>query len=756
MPRGGGGEGAALAFSRASAKAAAMGWTVVGAGEPGVPAGGTPRSGNVAPAVGGSILPGFAASRQLVDDEDLFRDMIARQAVLSPPYLPEHLIAAVEESDTLPTAIDAMAVNISGFGYELEPLFETAAEAGTRTPIPAPAAAERAELDLFFATCSIGVGLCGLFDAADRDVETIGYGGFEVLRDETGRVAALEHLPSRRVRYARRADWVPVATPVRDPTTGKVLVVTKWRRFRPMVQITDDGRTAWFKPFGDPRHLNVRTGQYAPWKVDGMNLDPGEPWGLDSTGYSLDASEYVMRNAHTRSGTPYGIPRWVGASPDVKAGRLAAELPGTYLEHAPIGLLLLLLAGGTWKPGELEKVAEAIRSRKGAKNAFEILGVEADTDVSVDLATEGTSTQAPRISLEAAAPKLETTLYAGGDSLRGMTKRHVRQMFRLGAVYYGDSEAESNRAAADTARAIGEEQVFRPIRAARWERWINEELFPSMGAVYWTFRLRGAPVANADGAAQNIDKIGAAGGVTPNAAARLLAELTNTEAYEWSEPWADRPMAITLALLQAGIDPSLPLAEAAAAFAQAKAVGVAPGGAPAPGGDVEVDEDGNPIETPPAAAGAVVERLNGAQIAAVVRVAEAIAKGVLFERNGVELLAYAVGMPREVAQAMLDGLEALAAEAKAVADAGAAAADAAVGALEDAGAAPDPDAPPAKAKPARTAKRAEAETIREVLDGIRDAAAAVGLEQLRGRIAKALRDGEVAALPERLLSTVSA
>lgn len=567
------------AHSRATAKAAAMGWSLVGTPVEPAPGYGTPGRGNIAPGINGDLLPALSASRQLLTEEDAFTGWMYRSIVLVPPYQPAHLEALVEESDTLPTAIDALAVNISGFGWELEPTFPTKAETGEKIPPPPDAQEQEDRARDLLETGSIPDGLEGVLDAADRDIEKIGWGGFELLRNEDGDPAGFEYLPAKDLRFARACDLVLTEIPVPDRKTGEIRRLRKWRRFRAVAQATVDGRVVWFKQLGDPRHLNSQTGEFRAWtfaRAEGSltrSPDYGLPWGEDDEGRSLDATEVVIRVCQRRSGSPYGVPRWVGAAPHVLANREAAKLPYDFLRFAPIGVKIAMLAGGSWKAGQIKQIGEAFNSMGGRTRAFQVLALEAEQAGAGGedaIGVEETSAQPPRMALEELGAKLDPDLYKGHDSLVGMTRRYQRQMFRLGPIYYGDSEAETNRAAADTARALGEEQVLRPIRASRWERLFNNEILPMMGITRWRFRLKGAPAANAEGLAAALAGLNAGGGTTPNGLARIVAELTGSQPYVYDEPWADRPFALTLALLQAGIDPNLPLDKAIAAMDAAK------------------------------------------------------------------------------------------------------------------------------------------------------------------------------------------
>lgn len=153
---------------------------------------------------GGSVLPIVTPSRQIPATDTLWGTLLETGDVLPPPYDPWALMATVEESDALPAAVDAMAVNVAGHGWQLEPLFPLVDEE-TNEPLPPPPEAlkEKAEVEQLIAGINPTLGLCGVVDRGHRDLEKVGWAVVEVLRDATGAIRSLEHLPAYTVRLGR-------------------------------------------------------------------------------------------------------------------------------------------------------------------------------------------------------------------------------------------------------------------------------------------------------------------------------------------------------------------------------------------------------------------------------------------------------------------------------------------------------------------------------------------------------------------------
>lgn len=555
-----------------------------------VPEEGTPAT-TERPGQGGSVLPLVSASRTIPDAGTYWTTLIDTGKILAPPYDPWLLVCAVDESDILPVCIEAVATNIGGHGIEMVPLFETRDETtGQEIEAPTEAQAERDDLALFLEALCIEHGLQGLMELVDRDIEAVGWGTMEVRRDRTGQVAAMNHVPAYTIRLGPEHPPIAVEVPIRHPTKGDLITLTRWRRFRLYCQIKE-GRTVWFKSFGDPRHVNWKTGQVRPAGA--------EPWGVDQQGNSLEATEIAyIRRYHPA--TPYGVPLWMGGIPHVKASRAAAELLVDWFDNAPIGIWLAMIAGGRWKEGAMDYLQAQINgAARGTDNAWNVVPLEGESaEYAEGNLNEDSRDTPPRIDFQALRSDPPTELYHGRDSLIDRSTIRVRSMWRLGAIYFGDSEGESNRAAADTARAIGEEQVFIPLRRSRWEHFFNVLVLPAMGINYWQIRLKGAVTGDdTEGLAQALSALVKGGGASPNTLAKLYSRLTGEAVALIAEPWGDRPLELTMALLAKGMDPNEDLASLAAQAAERAAemrAALAKGGGPAGGGKGEdEDEDGD-------------------------------------------------------------------------------------------------------------------------------------------------------------------
>lgn len=568
-----------------------------------VPAGEVPPP----PSVGGSILPEIVASRQIPNHADQWTGLVKAGEVVDPPFSPWLLVSTVLESGILPPAVEAMATNIGGYGYELEPLFETEdPETGAKLDLPPEAQAEEAQVELFLATASLDLGFEGVTYQVDHDTESIGWGALEILRNRLGEPAAWEHVPAYTLRCGKLSGPILVETPVRHPKTNELLLVPRYRRFRAYVQIREN-RTTYFKSFGDPRYMNRKTGQTRTTS-----------WGNDEEGQALDATEVYYFRQYA-SWTPYGVPRWVGALPQVRAARQTGELLADWFDNAPIGTKLITVAGGAWSQESLDQALGVVDDMaRGIENAWSFVTLEAEPRSFQSDPLDATKEQRPQVQIEDLAVKLPPELYQGSDSLWNLARSHVASMFRLPPIYFGQSD-DYTRATSATARAVTEEQVFVPERRRRWGVFLNQVLLPSLGVNHWKVKLRGANTS--DDTDLPIAELAAGGGVSPNALIRKANEVLGQDREPIQEPWGDRPLVLTLELLKAKIDPNVPLDEAfeeikaqeeeakAEAKAQLAALNGGPSGEDGPPSPEDGDDDGPPPKDEVAKSIGTLERL---------------------------------------------------------------------------------------------------------------------------------------------------
>ena len=140
------------------------------------------------------------ASNQISDPfADMYLDSSDNDfALLSPPFDYGQLMRCPNESSTLKQCVEAMVINIEGYGFSLEytgPADQmTSAEAET----------EKTRIMELCAQPNPDYSLTEMRKRVRFDVEGIGDGYIEVLRDAKGRIAAFNHVPGHTIRKTTR------------------------------------------------------------------------------------------------------------------------------------------------------------------------------------------------------------------------------------------------------------------------------------------------------------------------------------------------------------------------------------------------------------------------------------------------------------------------------------------------------------------------------------------------------------------------
>jgi PBSX family phage portal protein len=457
----------------------------------------------------------------------------ASQRVLPPPLGPQsfgQLITFAEESNILPQCIRAFEINIDGFGHRLE-------LAVPQEEFPkdqeAKAKEEKERLQEFLTYAYDGGSFVGLRRQTRHDMETCGIGYWEIIRGPKDEIGRLNHVPGHMVRMtSMQADPVTV-TELRRRGLELVPVQTA-RRFRLYLQITSLGgkqRKVWFKEFGDPRHVDLRTGEISARNNLGK----------------FEANEILAFPLRYYALSPYSLPRWLGNLPSVLGSRAAEEVNLLFFDNKTIPPLVITVSGGQLTKGTITRIRETIEHEiKGRENFHKALILEAMAP-EANLKT-GTAT-APRIEIKPlTSEQLTDAMFLGYDEAN---RTKTRSSFGLAPIFIGET-VDYNRATSDTSRFVVEEQVFRPERI-EWDFTFNRRLMPALGIARWMFVSNGPNVTLNEDIVASITTGDAAGAMTPNLARVFLSDVLERPLPRIEEEWGDVPFALTLAQMSAAL-----------------------------------------------------------------------------------------------------------------------------------------------------------------------------------------------------------
>jgi len=485
-----------------------------------------------------------------------------------------------EHSNALRQNVDAYGTNIDGFGHRLEPAIDFDADDADRrvaeciylerlAEAPEGAAAqvqeptddevktrrrelvqlarvERSRLGTFFEGCCFDHSLVELRRRTRQDLEVTGNAYWEVLRNARGEIARLVHVPAYTMRLLP-LDPSPVeveeAVRVSPVTLERVKSRQRLRRF---VQVQYGQRT-FFKSLGDPRVMSRVTGQVAT-SVEALPSNDGS------------ASEILHFSIHSPR-SPYGVPRWIGAMLAVLGSRQAEEVNYLYFENKSVPPLALLVSGGRLSEASVPRIERFIEENlKGKKNFHKVLILEAEGG--------STATDAARTKIELrplTEAQQQDALFSAYDE-RNMDK--VGQTFRMPQLLRGDSRS-FNRSVAEAMLRFAEDQVFQPERD-EFDHVINRKLLGDMGIRFWRFRSQTPATRDPERMTDMVEKLVRVGVLTPEEGRLLASDIFNREFAKLGADWTKRPITLTLAGIQTGVEDLRPKAPTETLVDQAK------------------------------------------------------------------------------------------------------------------------------------------------------------------------------------------
>ena len=427
---------------------------------------------------------------------------------IHPPADMRGLHNLVKESTILPQCIRAYKNNIAGYGIgirymeDLEETSEMAQEFRRAQEIIELLNTEQDTKEVFE----------DLIEAR----ETYGIAYLEVIRNMAGEVVQIEFIkdtPS----IIKTAPLEPYIPTVYYHHGQEVERQKRFCKYRQQV----GGKTVYFKEFGDPRIMDKRDGKY---------LEDGET--LDLAYQANEIMEFAIGTM------PYGEVRWIGQILGVDGSRRAETLNNNYFingRHTPLAIIIRngTLTDESWN--KLQQYMDGIRGAAG-QHAFLVLETEA-TDARADF-EQG---EKPEIELKDLASILQKDeLFQ--DYLDN-NRRKVQSSFQLPDLYVGYT-TDFNRATAQTAQEVTEEQVFQPERKSlAWA--INNRLLNGYQFKYVECFFLAPDITNPDDLYKLLSVANQAGGLTPNKAKELVYKATGEVSEDYPEEWGDIPIAYT-------------------------------------------------------------------------------------------------------------------------------------------------------------------------------------------------------------------
>ena len=425
---------------------------------------------------------------------------------ITPPNDMRGLRNLVKNSTILPQCIRAYKNNIAGFGIGVRYIEDV-----EETPEMA-AEFERAEEIIELLT--IEQDTKEVFEDIIEAREMYGIAYLEIIRNLADEVVQIEFI--KETASITKTKPLEPYIPTMYYHHGKQ-IERKKRYCKYKQEIC--GKAVYFKEFGDPRIMDNRNGRY---------LEEDE---------TLDIQYHANEIMEFTTGTePYGEVRWIGQVLGVDGSRKAEGLNNNYFENGRHTPLMIMIEGGTLTDESFDKLQGYMDDIKGERgqHAFIILETE-----STDGRTDFDQSEKPKIEVKDLANILQKDELF--QNYLDNNRRKVQSSFQLPDLYVGYT-TDFNRATAQTAQEVTEQQVFQPERKSlAWA--INNRLLNGYQFKYVEAYFLEPDISNPDDLYKLLTVANNAGGLTPNKAKQIIYEAYGEVAEDYPEEWGDIPLA---------------------------------------------------------------------------------------------------------------------------------------------------------------------------------------------------------------------
>jgi capsid portal protein len=220
------------------------------------------------------------------------------------------------------------------------------------------------------------------------------------------------------------------------------------------------------------------------------------------------------------------------------------EVNYLYFENKSVPPMALLVSGGRLSEASVPRIERFIEENlKGKANFHKILILEAD---GVGTGDGGRAKIELRPLTDA---QQQDALFQVYDE-RNIDK--VGSAFRLPRLLRGESK-DFNRATAESALRFAEDQVFQPERD-EFDFLMNRKLLADMGIRFWRFRSQTPVTRDPERMTEMVERLVRVGVLTPEEGRLLAGDIFNREFRKIGDDWTKRPITLTLAGIQTGVE----------------------------------------------------------------------------------------------------------------------------------------------------------------------------------------------------------
>lgn len=431
--------------------------------------------------------------------EDPFLTSYQNLRLIEPPFDLIQLSNMTSNSSELGQCIEAMEINIDGFGGRFINRLTDDEDIKNLKPILED---ELEKIDFTLNHLNPDYNLTKLRRKTRKDIEGTGNGYWEIVRDGKGGFHSAYFMESHTMRISKLDDEpTDMSIPImkKDFTIGRKKFKKRFQRF---CQIRGS-KKVWFKEYNDPRVIDCRTGEVANETLE----------------EKFRATEVIHFKIHS-PGTPYGIPRYIGNLFSILGSRASDEINFLTFQNNNIPSMAIVVSNAQLTDGTIERIEEFVESHvKRSKNRSAFLILEAEP-----FDEDGTTSPNAKIETQ------DLTKSQNNDQLFQEYDKNnadkIRRSFRLHEIFVGKSE-KIDIETSEAARKLAEEQIFSPERD-EVDNVINMLLL-DMEIKFFTYKSNSANVTNDTDLVKIINKSEKSGGITPNLARQLLGEILNRD-----------------------------------------------------------------------------------------------------------------------------------------------------------------------------------------------------------------------------------
>lgn len=424
---------------------------------------------------------------------------------ITPPNDLRGLRNLVKHSTIIPQCIRAYKNNIAGFGIGVRYIEDV-----EETP---EMAAEFQRAKEIIELLTIEQDTKEIFENVVEARETYGIAYLEVIRNIAGEVVQID--------FIKDTPSIQKTKPLNPYMStiyyhhGKQLERRKrYCKYKQEI----GGDIVYFKEFGDLRIMDKRTGEY---------LDDDKTLALEY--HANEIMEFAIGTE------PYGEVRWIGQVLGVDGSRKAESLNNNYFENGRHTPLMIMIKGGTLTDESFDKLQSYMNDIKGANGQHGFIILETE---STDSRADFDQSEKPEIEIKDLANILQKDeLFQ--DYLDN-NRRKVQSAFQLPDIYVGYT-TDFNRATAQAAQEVTEEQVFQPERKSlAWA--INNRLLNGYQFQYVEAYFLEPNISNPDDLYKLLTICNNAGGLTPNKAKQIVYEAYGEVAENYPDEWGNIPL----------------------------------------------------------------------------------------------------------------------------------------------------------------------------------------------------------------------